>query len=37
MKRYGVNKAQSARVFRGKVARTKMVNITRPMSGGIRL
>lgn len=37
MKRFPVNKARSSRSFRGQVSRTKIVNITRPMRGGIRL
>lgn len=37
MKRYDVNKAKSAKKFRGQVSRTKAANFAAPMRGGIRL
>lgn len=37
MKRYGVNKAKSARKFRGQVAKTKVINIKAVSRGGIKL
>jgi len=38
VKRYGVDKGQSARQFRGNVSRTKGANMrAAPMRGGIRL
>lgn len=38
VKRYGVNKASSARKFRGDTARTKAANVRPPpMRGGFRL
>lgn len=37
LKRFGVSKGVSAAKFRGQASRTKAVNITGPMRGGIRL
>lgn len=37
LKRHGTNKGRSARQFRRNVSRTKGLNITAPMRGGIRL
>lgn len=37
VKRNGVRKSASARKFRGQVNRTKAMNVSGPMRGGIRL
>lgn len=37
VRRFGVNKRRSARKFRGQSQRTKRVNMSGPMRGGIRL
>ncbi|QXP44317.1 MAG: hypothetical protein [Arizlama microvirus] len=37
MKRFNVNKRKSAGAFKRNVGKTKQVNITAPMRGGIRL
>lgn len=38
MKRYGVNKGRSASQFRGRVGRTKSINVAPPpMRGGLRI
>ena len=36
MRRHSVNKAKSARKFRGQAARTKSANLRGPMRGGFR-